>query len=144
MKYETEVRIALPRERVIELFANRENVPEWHPGFMEMKPVSGTPGEKDAVTEFIEQIGKRTVTTVETITSCSFPDEWSATYENKESSVIIDHFFEAASQAETLWTVRTNRRSKGLMRIMDMLVPDAYREETMKHMESFKSFAEGQ
>ena len=44
MRYETEVIINLPRDRVIELFDSFENLKEWQEGLISHDHVSGTAG----------------------------------------------------------------------------------------------------
>ena len=144
MKYEIEMRVALPRARMIELFENQENFPKWQPDPLEMKTVSGTPGKKGAVTEYVYRIGKRPVEMTETIVSSNLPYECSATYVNKSCWNIVENRFEEVSPTETRWHVKTEFKATGFMRIMLALMPGAFRKETRKHMEAFKSFAESQ
>lgn len=44
MKYELEITINLPRERVIELFDNPDNLKKWQEGLQSFSHRSGTPG----------------------------------------------------------------------------------------------------
>ena len=47
MRYELELDIDLPRERVVELFLDAENLPKWQPDLVSFEPL----GEGDARAE---------------------------------------------------------------------------------------------
>ena len=53
------VEIALPVEKVIELFKNTENLKEWQDGFISFEHISGTPGEPGAKSRTQYKIDKR-------------------------------------------------------------------------------------
>lgn len=40
MKYRTEITIDLPREQVIEIFDDPDNLPKWQPGLGSFEPLS--------------------------------------------------------------------------------------------------------
>ena len=44
MKYTAEIRIALPRNKVIELFDNSANLYKWQPGLKRVTQLEGKPG----------------------------------------------------------------------------------------------------
>lgn len=48
MKYESELVIDLPRERVIELFDNPDNLPKWQEGLQSFEHISGEVGQPGA------------------------------------------------------------------------------------------------
>ena len=43
MRYSLELGIDLPRERVVELFLDAENLREWQPGFVSVQPIGEQP-----------------------------------------------------------------------------------------------------
>ncbi len=43
--YTVEIEIALPRDRVIELFDNAENLLKWQKGLQSFEHISGEPGQ---------------------------------------------------------------------------------------------------
>ena len=45
MKYTLEILIDQPREKVVELFDNPDNMKHWQEGFVSLTHISGTPGE---------------------------------------------------------------------------------------------------
>jgi uncharacterized protein YndB with AHSA1/START domain len=66
MRYSCEVIINLPRQRVIELFDNPENLKHWMPGLISFEPVSGVPGQPGAISRLEFQMGKRKMVMTET------------------------------------------------------------------------------
>ena len=48
MKFSQEIIIDLPREEVIRLFDNPDNMKHWQRGFVSFEPLTGTPGEVGA------------------------------------------------------------------------------------------------
>ena len=75
MKYTLEIDIHLPREKVIELFDNPDNMKHWQPGLLSFEPLSGTPGTVGAKSQLKYLMGKREIEMVETINV----DNWKGT-----------------------------------------------------------------
>ena len=59
--------INLPREKVIELFDNPDNMKHWQLGLVSFENISGTPGEVGTKSRLKYKMGKRDVEMVETI-----------------------------------------------------------------------------
>ena len=53
MKYTREVVIDLPRDRVIELFDDADNLPKWQEGLQRFEHVSGEPGQPGAKSRLV-------------------------------------------------------------------------------------------
>ena len=87
------VEIALPVEKVIELFKNTENLKEWQDGFISFEHISGTPGEPGAKSRMQYKIGKRQIELIETITVNNLPQEFSGTYEAKQMTNTMTNRF---------------------------------------------------
>ena len=45
MKYQVEITLDIPRERVIELFDSFDNLKKWQPGLEKVEHTSGEPGQ---------------------------------------------------------------------------------------------------
>ncbi|MFK7951466.1 MAG: SRPBCC family protein [Ekhidna sp.] len=74
MKYSNEIVIDLPRNKVIELFDNPENMKYWQKGLVNFECISGEEGKSGARSKLSYQMGKRSVEMVETIVENSFPE----------------------------------------------------------------------
>jgi carbon monoxide dehydrogenase subunit G len=143
MHYSVTVEIDLPRQRVIELFDNPDNMPHWQPTLLSFQHVSGELGQTGAISELKYQMGKREITMIETITERNLPDVFSATYETKGVwNQVSNHFVE--QDGKTMWTMNTVFKCTGMLRIMAWLMPGMFKKQTTADMLSFKAFAEPQ
>ena len=84
----------------------------------------------------------RKVEMVETITKRNLPDEFSGTYEAKGVFNIQENFFKEDEPGKTKWITNSEFQFSGFMKLMGLFMPGAFKKETMKHMQSFKEFAE--
>ncbi len=142
MRYSIELSIALPRERVVGLFLDPRTLQSWQPGLVSVTPigaeVSRTVGAR---TRQIHQVGKRQVEIIETVTAQSLPEMFSATYETDGAWNLLENRFTAVNENETLWTLVSEYKCSGLMRLMTVLAPGACKRQTLAYMRQFKDFA---
>lgn len=84
MKYVLEITIDAPRQQVVELFDNSENLFEWQDGLKSFEHLEGEPGTVGAKSRIIYDVtGKgKLVEMIETITHKNLPDEFFATFES--------------------------------------------------------------
>jgi len=142
MKYSLEIELDLPRDKVLELFHNTENLKKWQPGLMSFEHVSGEPGQVGAKSQIRYKMGKREVDMVETITEIDNPKTFAATYEAKGVWNLVKNDFVEVASNKTKWTTHNEFRCKGVMRIMTFLMPGAFKKQSFQHMKYFKDFAE--
>jgi uncharacterized protein YndB with AHSA1/START domain len=142
MRYTCEVTIDLPRERVVELFDDPENLAKWQPGLQSVELIGGEEGQPGAQSRLVYDEKGRRVEMVETIDVRSLPDEFSATYEAKGVwNWSANRFFEEGSNV-TRWVMENEFKFKGLMTLMGILMPGVFRKQTLGDMNRFKAFAE--
>ena len=142
MRYQTEMIINLPRERVIELFDSFENLKKWQEGLISHDHISGVPGEPGAKTKPLYQMGSRRTEMIETITVRNLPDEFSGTYDAKGVHNIVRNFFYDEGDT-TRWVLDSDFQFHGYMRIMSIFMPSSmFKKQTRQTMEAFKEFAE--
>jgi hypothetical protein len=144
MKYTTKIDIRQPLSKVIDLFDSTENMYKWQTGLVSFEHISGKPGEEGSRSRLNYNMGKREVEMIETITKRNFPDEFSGTYEAKGVWNHQQHFFEAVDDQTTRWTSVSEFRCSGFMKLMCWLMPGAFRKQTLKMMNQFKTFAEAE
>lgn len=142
MKYQHEIVIKLPRERVLKLFDNPDNMPKWQPGFVSLEPISGTPGQVGATSKLRYKFGKRDIEMVETITRRNLPDEFSGTYETKGVKNWINNRFEETPDGSTRWISENEFRFTGYMKLFGFFMPGAFKKQSYQYMTLFKKFAE--
>jgi hypothetical protein len=145
MKFTTEIVVNLPRERMIELFDNPDNMPKWQDGLKSFEPISGEPGQPGAKSRLKYDVNGRMIEMVETIETRNLPDEFSGTYEAKGVwNRVENRFFEDGAD-KTRWVSTNEFKFSGLMMTaMGFLMPFAFRKQSRKFMEDFKTFAESE
>ena len=142
MKYITEVTIHLPREKVIELFDNTENLYHWQPGLKSFEHLSGKPGREGSQSSMIYDGRKGDLVMTETITKRKLPDEFHAVYKARGVYNEMYNYFSEPEPGITLWKTVSIFRFKGMMALMAPFMKKAFTDNTLLSMERFKVFAE--
>jgi hypothetical protein len=143
VKQTCEVDIAVPRDRVVQLFDDPENVLRWQPDLLRFEHISGVPGQPNAKSRLVYRAGKGEMEMIETITDRRLPDEFSGIYETKMGITRIHNRF-VDNGFTTKWIVDTEYLPSGFMRLIALLMRGAIRAQTKKMVRAFKAFAESQ
>lgn len=143
MRFQLELEIDRPRERVIELFLDPQNLVKWQPGFVSFEQISGAGREVGAKSRQIHKQGGRETELIETITAHNYPDEFSATYEGDGIwNLIENRFFDTGAQ-RTRWVLDSEFECSGIViRLLTVFMPGIFRRHTLTFMKRFKEFAE--
>ena len=148
MKFNCQVEINQPIEKVIDLFDNHENMKHWQDGFVSFEHLSGRPGQVGAKSRIIYEFGKKgkTMELIETITVNNLPDEFSGTYEHKHMTNNMVNRFKSLGPNKTRWDAELHyTKLNGLMiKMMAFLMPGMFKKQTQKWLDQFKVFAEGE
>lgn len=144
MQYTNKVDIQLPRDRVVELFDNPDNLKHWMPGLISFDVISGSPGQSGTVSMLKFQMGKRMMEMKETITSRNLPDGMTALYEARGVRNEIKATFIALDPGSTRYISETSFRFSGIMKIFGFLMKGAFVKTSQGYLERFKKFAEEQ
>ncbi len=142
MKYEVELIIDLPRERVIELFDNPDNLAKWQPGLQSFEHISGEAGQPGAKSRLIYDENGHRVEMIETVTKNSLPDEFAATFEAKNVKNWISNTFYEEGPEKTRWVSENEYKFSGLMWFTGIFMRGAFPNQSLEFMELFKEFAE--
>jgi hypothetical protein len=143
MKYTNEIEINLSREKVIALFDDPENLPKWMPNLVVFEHLSGEPGQVGAKSKFVVSHGKSECELIETITVRDLPDFFEGTYETNGMWNEVKNEFIEVGEDKTQWVAHSEFKSdKLMMKLMMFLMPGAFKKESLKFMNSFKTFAE--
>lgn len=142
MKYSSEIEINQPVGRVIELFDNPDNMSQWMKGLQSFEPLSGNYGQVGSKARMVFKMGKREIEMIETITVRNLPDEFSGTYEAKGVFNIIKNKFIPLGENRTKYISEQEFQFRGFMKIIGLLMPGAFKKQTMKYLTDFKHFAE--
>lgn len=142
MKHKTEVLIDADRDTVWRFFDNPDNMTRWQPTLKSFTPISGTPGQADAVSELVYDENGREVVLTETITARREPEFLGGTYESKWGTVVIVNLFEQVGSRQTRWSSNTNHIFKGFMKVMALFMRKSICGRIDADMQRFKLLIE--
>jgi uncharacterized membrane protein len=142
MKYTVEIEINKPIDQVIELFDNPSNMKEWMKGLESFEHLSGIPGQPGAKSRLKFKMGKREIEMIETITVRNLPDEFSGTYDAKGVFNVVKIQFVKLSETKTKYISEQEFRFSGFMKLFGLLLPSAFKKQTLIYLQDFKKFAE--
>ncbi|GHH43318.1 SRPBCC family protein [Lentzea cavernae] len=153
MKYTVSIQIDQPLEKVAPLLADPAQLPKWLRGLVVHEPISGTHGHVGTTSRVVLETGKQKMEATETITRREpvdlhgIPKGGVVHYERE---IVGEGMWSAARERlseagphSTLWESENEYRFSGvLMRVVGLLMPGAFRKQSLRHMQDFKAFAE--
>ena len=144
MKFSCQVDIDLPRDQVIKLFDNPDNLTYWQDGFVSFKHISGEVGKPGAQSEMIYKMGSREMVLLETVVLRDLPHAFHGTYEGKFGKNSMNNYFEELGPNKTRWKsdlhyIKTNGI---IIKIMTKYFPSKKKQQTQKWMDQFKAWSE--
>lgn len=143
MKYQVEMVIDLPKEKVTELISDPNNMSKWQEGFVEMSHVSGNPGEVGAVSKMRYKMGKREIEMTETIEAIDLPHSFVMIYQSDMAwNRHDDTFTDLEGGTKTLWKADNEFRFNGFFKLMAWMMKSMFKKQSLKFMTDFKNFAE--
>lgn len=144
MKFRCSVDINLPREKVIKLFDNPDNMKHWQDGFISFKHHEGKQGQPGARSIITYNINGREMELTETVLVRNLPEEFSGTYESVHTFNHMRNYFKEIEPEKTRWVAEIEYTElRGLMmKIMSWVAPGMFKKQTQKWMDQFKAFAE--
>ncbi len=141
--YTVTIVIDLPRDQVVELFDNVDNMYHWQNGLQAVEHLSGEPGQVGAKSKMTYVNGKQTVELIETITSRNLPDEFSGFYDWGGGSNTLQNRFIVVGPKKTRWESTCEYKMKSLfMKAMALVMSSSFKKGNMNFMRNFKAFAE--
>ena len=144
MRYQFELDIDAPRDRVVELFLDPDNLQKWQPDLVSFEQIgSGPPRQVGAKSKQVHRMGNREVELTETITVYSPPEEFAATYEAEGVWNLINNRLTATPEGTTRWVLDSHFKCSNLiMKLVALLLPGMFKKQTRTFMQRFKEFAE--
>ena len=141
--YTVEIEINLPRDRVIELFDNPDNLFKWQTGLQSFEHLSGEPGQPGARSRLVYQNGKHRIELIETVTERNLPDAFSGTYEWNGGKNTLRNRFIALGPNRTRWESTCEYQfSSFMLKMMGFFTPGMFRKQNLKFLHNFKAFCE--
>ena len=142
MKYSTEIVVDVPREEFIKKMDDPENMKHWQQGLIGYEQLSANPGQEGSRMSLSYEMGRRKMDLVETIIKKNLPEEMHMTYDTKGVHNIQKNYFRE-EDGSTRWISETEFQFSGLgMKPMGLLMPGAFKKQSLKYMQDFKAFAE--
>lgn len=142
MKYSLNVIINSSLEKVTDLYKDQSNNDKWQEGCVSIKYLNGNREKVGDKTELVFETGKRKMMMTETIVETNFPHKYVVTYEAKGVFNTVITEFEKIEENKTLLKTENEFKFKGFMVLFGLLMPGAFKKQTMKYMNRFKAFAE--
>lgn len=145
MKYQVEIEINKPLDKVIELFDNEENAFKWMEGLESWDHISGTAGEAGAKSKMKFKMKKREIEMVETIEEKNLPEIMTMNYTTKGVFNRVENRFSAIGDDKTKYVTNQEFKFESFgMKVMAFLMPGAFKKQSQKFLNDFKKFAESQ
>ncbi len=143
MRYQGEIEINVPREQVIDLFLDPDNIRQWQPDLVSHETLRGETGQPGASTRQVHLMGKSEVETIETVMEVEAPERFAAFYDSDTVWNLIDNHFMDIDGHSTRWIMKSDCRcSSALQQMMISLLRRSLKKQSMMLMTRFKSFAE--
>lgn len=142
LQYELVIDIDAPRERVVELFLDRDQYRVWQPTLVRLEPGKGESGATGSTATVVHKMGPREVPMHETVVDGSMPERYEVTYQAKKVFNRVTHRFEALDDQRTRLVYRTEFELSGPMKLMAKLAPGMFKKQSRDVLGRFKAFAE--
>lgn len=142
MKYATVVTIDAPREKVIEVMDNPDNLPKWLKGLKAYRTITGTPGEVGAVAAMNFDMDGRKIKMTETITEKDLPTLFKATYRAPGIYNEQENFFKELPNGKTEWESHSFYKFSGAMSLVSWALRSRMKKQSLEFMENFKYLVE--
>ena len=142
MKYTLSNTINKPLEEVVEKFKEPEGAKHWMEGLEKIEPLSGTPGEVGAKTNFYFLYKNKEMVIEETILEQNLPDQIKFAYQSPMGYNEVELLFEKLSDNSVKQTSNSYFALKGFMKLMGFLMKGMFKKQSMKYMTGFKNYVE--
>lgn len=142
MKYTCEITVDLPLEDFIKKLDNPDNMKHWQRGLLGYEHLSQNPGIEGAQMMLKYKMGKRAFDMVETIIKNDLPRALHTTYDTKGVHNIQKNSF-TEENGVTKWVSESEFQFSGIgMKLMGLIMPGAFKKQSLKYLQDFKAFAE--
>jgi hypothetical protein len=135
------------------MLADPAHLPKWLRGLVVHEPLNGMHGQAGSTSRVVLQMGQQTIEATETVTRREPADLHGIPRESVvyyEREIVAKGMWSAARERlteagpdTTLWVSENEYRFDSVpMRLMALLMPGAFRKQSLRHMRDFKAFAE--
>jgi hypothetical protein len=142
MRYTLSNTINKPLDEVIAKFREPDGALKWMEGLKRIEPVSGTPGEVGAKTDFYFMHKNKEMKISETILEQGLPNQIKFAYRSPMGYNEVEMRFEKLSDHSVKQISNSYFELKGFMKVMGFLMKGFFKKQSMKYMNGFKAYAE--
>jgi len=142
MKFTVDIDILAARDRVVEIFMDRENYRQWNPDIVSLKVITGEPDRDGATVQVKRRIGKQTISVIETLEKNSLPNEITFTYSAPQLWNRARSSFIQSGPNKTTWIIENEFKCNGFYSVLSIVAPGRFKKQSLKEMENFKRFCE--
>jgi uncharacterized membrane protein len=144
LKFNCDIEVDSPVERVAELWADPENLQYWQEGFLSIEHLSGEKGQAGAKSKMRYLMRNKEMDLFETILNNGLPREFKGQYDHEMmSNTMLTRFTETESGGTLYWSEFHYTEMKGFtMKLMARLFPSMFKKQVMKWMVNFKNHVE--
>ena len=142
MNYSVSNTINKPLAEVIEKFQDPDGILQWMKGLKRVEHVSGTPGEKGAVSIFHFIHKNKEMSIEETMLEQNLPEQIKFSYKSQMGTNEVEMKFEKIDDQSVRQINNTTFHLTGIMKLMGPLMKGMFKKQSLKYMDAFKAYAE--
>lgn len=144
MKFTNQIEIKAPLDRVITLFLDVDHFSQWQPDLIKVDVLSKPYGKLGSESELTYKLGNKEICMNQIITKNNLPKSLCAVRETANVWNLVEHSFYSKSETETVWVSKNEYKCSGFVRLLIMLMPDMFKNQSQTSLEYFKEFVESQ
>ncbi|NNC83684.1 MAG: SRPBCC family protein [Flavobacteriales bacterium] len=146
LKFICETNIDAPRDKVVALWSDPDNLKHWQEGFLGIEHLTGERGATGSTSRMRYLMGKNEMELHETIVKNDLPDEFIGEYvHEKMSNRLTTRFTDLGDGRTAYWSEVHYTELHGFMvQMMARLFPGVFKKQVMKWILNFKKFVEVQ
>ena len=142
MNFTTQITINRPRQRVVELIRNPDNIAQWQPGVQSVELIYGERDQIGARSRVVVDMKGVRLEMIETVVKHSPPDLFASAFEARGVRNLVENRFIEEDSDKTRWVMTNAFRFTGLMSLLGLFLDDVVPKQTFESMNRFKIFAE--
>lgn len=142
MNFTTQIVIDRPRQRVVELIRNPDNIAKWQPGLQSVELLAGEPDQVGAKSRVVFEMRGFQLELFETIVEHNPPERFSSVFEARGVRNQVENRFFEDGPDKTRWVMANAFKFTGFMSIVGVFLRDFVPRQSLESMHRFKEFAE--
>lgn len=129
-----------PRDTFIDYMFRPAHMRHWQKSLASHEYLEGTPTAVGCRARLVHKYGKRRVEMIEKIEEANLPNGMTVIYEAPRAWNRVIYRFSDTATGGTNWTMESEFRCTGMLRIISALLPGMFRRTSQKEMESLAAY----